>query len=272
MKLISFDVGIKNMAYCIFDLCDNKLSIDKWEIMDLVSEDDVIVNKCNALMKNKKVCGKKAHYCKKDEYFCKNHTKDCKYMLPNKEYTRTKLNKKPIEDLIKLANSCFINLEKKTKKECIDKYLEFYENRCLESCIKKRKKCDQYDLIDLGKQIKKKSNESFDANTIDIVLIENQISPIANRMKTLQGMLAQYFIMFNEDTNIQFISSQNKLKYFEKKSSGYKENKKNAVHFSKETLEKYKLYETWSGHLEVKKKDDLADCFLQGIWYLENKI
>ena len=47
---------------------------------------------------------------------------------------------------------------------------------------------------------------------IDRVIIENQISPIANRMKTVQGMLSQYFLMSNDKLDIEFISSINKLK------------------------------------------------------------
>ena len=47
---------------------------------------------------------------------------------------------------------------------------------------------------------------------IDKVIIENQISPIANRMKTIQGMIAQYFIMKNNNISIEFVSSVNKLK------------------------------------------------------------
>ena len=39
--------------------------------------------------------------------------------------------------------------------------------------------------------------KTIDLSTIDIILLENQISPIANRMKTLQGMIAQYFIINN---------------------------------------------------------------------------
>ena len=38
-------------------------------------------------------------------------------------------------------------------------------------------------------------NKLPDIESITHVFIENQISPIANRMKTIQGMLAQYFIM-----------------------------------------------------------------------------
>jgi hypothetical protein len=50
--------------------------------------------------------------------------------------------------------------------------------------------------------------------------------PIANRMKTLQGMIAQYFIM-NNVINIEFISACNKLKDFNtNKNTTYSERKK----------------------------------------------
>jgi hypothetical protein len=48
---------------------------------------------------------------------------------------------------------------------------------------------------------------------IDTVVIENQISPIANRMKTVQGMITQYFLMRGVDkSNIIYYSSVQKLK------------------------------------------------------------
>ena len=37
--------------------------------------------------------------------------------------------------------------------------------------------------------------DTFVFSDIDLILIENQISPIANRMNCLQGMIMQYFIM-----------------------------------------------------------------------------
>ena len=69
-------------------------------------------------------------------------------------------------------------------------------------------------------------------NTIDCIVIENQISPIANRMKTLQGLIAQYFIM-NNRTKIEFISAANKLKghvdLFETDISTYSARKKEGI-------------------------------------------
>ena len=73
MKLISFDVGIKNMAYCILDLCNNEIKIDKWGIMNLIEDDMIETCKCNAVLKNKKTCNKKAYYNKDNLFFCKNH-------------------------------------------------------------------------------------------------------------------------------------------------------------------------------------------------------
>jgi len=126
-----------------------------------------------------------------------------------------------------------------------------------------------------------------DHRDIGLVLIENQISPIANRMKTIQGLLAQYFIMRYDTIDIRMISSANKLKQFVKKeekekeekekkeektdSQKYKEHKKDGVIYCKQLFETYKIDEKWISALDTKKKDDLADCFLQGIWFLKKQ-
>lgn len=107
-------------------------------------------------------------------------------------------------------------------------------------------------------------------------------------MKTIQGMLAQFFIMMFENIQVEFISSANKLKMFsvkkdnklenkvneQEKTQGqkYKEHKKDGVFFCEQVLKegKYLDAELWTT-CEKKKKDDLADCFLQGVWWL-NKI
>jgi hypothetical protein len=91
-------------------------------------------------------------------------------------------------------------------------------------------------------------------------------------MKTLQGMIAQYFIMKNT-TDIHFISAANKLKEYVSKKTTYSERKKMGIEICEELLVNN---EQFGKHLEMfhthKKKDDLADCFLQGIWYLRDTI
>ena len=67
------------------------------------------------------------------------------------------------------------------------------------------------------------------------------------------------------------------MKYFDKHvqepTNSYKANKKNGIFYCNELLtNKYQHLQHWKSKLEVKKKDDLADAFLQGIWYIENKL
>jgi hypothetical protein len=123
---------------------------------------------------------------------------------------------------------------------------------------------------------------ALDANPhiagITHVIIENQISPIANRMKTVQGMLAQYFIMRVPGCQIEFISSANKLKAFipkkeqEEKSGVYSQHKRDGVYYTSQVLQQNAFISCWQEHVNSsKKKDDLADAFLQGIWYLSNR-
>ena len=184
--------------------------------------------------------------------------------------------------------------QKNTKEQMIEMIQSELDKNYLENIENVR--ADQIDLITLGKNMMTELDKfisphtsgediehkedvgimgglgSIEKHKIDIVIIENQISTIASRMKTLQGMIAQYFIM-RETPCIEFISAANKLKMFmTKKKTTYTERKVESVEVTKELLEKLPQFKNYKGSLEKnKKKDDLSDCFLQGIYYLTLK-
>ena len=298
MKLISFDVGIKNMAYCIFNISGSLISIMDWNVINLLdsSSTQVSINTCSCMnkLKNKKStatqCTKKATFYKGDTFYCEKHAKTSDFILPEKRFSTPSLKKLKHEELILLCKEFNIEYEENLrKKELFDILSNFFLNRCLTSVIKnKSKTANEVDLIYIGKKIKEVLNVMPILEGIDYAIIENQISPIANRMKTIQGMLAQYFIMRNDNTHIEFISSANKLKndkieeepevkeplanVLTTNIQGYKKNKMDGITKCSQILDKNPGFLEWKHMLETKKKDDLADCFLQGHWYIHKKI
>ena len=134
------------------------------------------------------------------------------------------------------------------------------------------------DLITYGRNLMKHLDillESIDGK-IDMMIVENQISTLASRMKTLQGMITQYFIMKDVE-RIEFISASCKLKLFTDSSldiskfvdaSTYSDRKKSGISICRSLGGTIGTpYVTWMPMFEKhKKKDDLADCFLQGLW------
>jgi UDP-N-acetyl-D-galactosamine dehydrogenase len=138
-------------------------------------------------------------------------------------------------------------------------------------------KADNVDLISLGRTMKKELDTLFELEIPDIILIENQISPIANRMKTLQGMIAQYFIDRNAN-KIIFVSASNKLKHFNeevKVKTTYSDRKQKSIEITKKEIlnldnnsnNETKWYEYFNKH---KKNDDLADSYLQALWFMNH--
>ena len=91
-------------------------------------------------------------------------------------------------------------------------------------------------MIDIGVRLKEYLDTNIKEYHIETVLIENQIGTIAIRMKTIQGMLSQYFIM-NNLTKIHFVSSINKLKEFSLKKLTYTERKKKSIEITKSMIE-----------------------------------
>ena len=173
-------------------------------------------------------------------------------------------------------------------------------------------------LVFVGYSLMKQFDELFyngSNDQIDAVVIENQISPIANRMKTVQGMITQYFLMRGVDKeHIIYFSSVQKLKVapyhfiFHDASENpgddadevddiqtYDDRKKAGVACVRKILvgsvssgsgsgsgsspftiqsnecthSTAKLCSCWLHRFEShKKKDDMADSFLQGLSYI----
>lgn len=299
-------------------------------VLDNIISDSKIHNqKCDFIQKNNKKCLSNAnYYCQIQKnstesnyhFFCKKHSKQTPYFLPSSTVsTKSSLQNKTITQLLEYKKEKHIyfgddsELEHKLKhnlkiykKEVVDElhnYITKYKLKLIE-----QPKTRDVNLIQTGIIIK----DEFDRwliheldilKEIDAVIIENQISPIANRMKTVQGMISQYFIM-NGIHTIDFISSSNKLNdefqnhlndhIFTEADFGKQTSKINTIK-NEEPIPKgkehykerknaglqlaYKILKIMEGYyyhtfsdffMSHKKKDDLADSLLQGIWYIYN--
>ena len=275
MNIISFDIGIKNMAYCVFDANG---SIVDWNISNLMDREPE-AKTCTVMSKKTPatVCGKKAKFEKNGVCYCQVHAKSSDFLFPDKKCSLGAIKKLKLEELRQFAASRFIALDSADAKPAIvGKINAFFVEKTLVPITNKKTNAGSVDLVSIGRNMKREFGKIESFKTAKHVIVENQISPIATRMKSIQGMLAQYFIMQDDDINIEFLSSVGKLKGFEKQNenldSEYQQHKKDAIFYCNRFLEMDR-YSAWKAVLDTKKKDDLADCFLQGIqWMKRNNI
>ena len=279
MKILSIDVGIKNLSFCLFEIQNmndksNNLKILKWDIVDLSEKTE---SKCIEIDKNG-LCNKPAKYIKEGNCYCLKHSKKHNYLQPTQELTSSYLNKQKIQNIIDIADKYKIKYENPPKKSFLIGLLtEFSNTNCYTEIAKTN--ASKIDLVTIGKNIQHKFDNYLgeDLSTINSIIIENQIGPIANKMKTIQGMISQYFIMKNNNIIIEFISAANKLKDFlpkdNKEKTDYKQRKKLGIQTCLEIINTDFRFKEWENLINKHtKKDDLSDCFLQGMWYIKHKV
>lgn len=281
MKILSIDVGIKNLAFC---LLDEERIISKWNVVNLAQKTQFF---CQQLEKNGgTVCGKPAKYTKENKCYCLKHSKKQSYQVPTSELKTSFVQKQKIQKLFELADKYKLVYEKNSKKADLISLLNEYIHTICFDVVDLPENASKIDLVTIGKNIQSKLDDELnnEFENIEVVVIENQISPIANRMKTIQGMIAQYFIMKIPNIRIEFVNASNKLKCDEGEKKNvseivsstekqkYSERKKEGIQRTLSLLNDCK-YENWTDFFQKHlKKDDLADCFLQGLWFIKNKL
>lgn len=243
MRVLSIDVGIKNLACCILDIGDDgAFQIVYWNVIDLCG----VIHPCSS-------CTRNASYRHEHTSYCTPCAKKCQFKIPPKIPKNAKKS-----ELVKIATKLGIITEATITKDALLKCVVEHDAEHTLSAVQGMS-ASTVSLIDVGKAIKRRL-ETPEFLSVEKVLIENQIGPLAIRMKATQGMLAQFFIMHGIE-DIEFISASNKLKGVDGAKKTYKERKALGIETTRARVEG-----GWLEHFERhKKKDDLADCFLQAI-------
>ncbi len=284
MIVLSWDVGIINLAFCLIDY--NKDTKDykilDWDIINLTDREKMKCFECNA--------NPSFYQSYSDKFYCKVHAKN------------VNINP-PIYDLLFKSNEtkvcCFEGKTKCEKKSKTEYNNEGYCNVHAKSeyislsnsykLVKHTKKgIDKMSMDDFLYKLIIELEKRPNLLNCDSVFIENQPTMKNPRMKTISVTLYNYYMIRGMvDKNIikavHFMAPSNKLKLAndgdkvelvkvknnEDDSKTYKLTKTLGVKYCLEMIKEFPEWVTkFNSH---KKKDDLADCFLQGMYALINK-
>lgn len=251
MKIISWDVGITHLAYCIMEYDKNNseipYNIHKWNIINLLTDKTINqtqkmicwgINKTKKKDKDKKyICQRKPlYYCILDDKtygFCGIHSKTtyndivAEYVDKNKSFQQV---------IKEIKQKCTYHSERKNTNCCKNAHWElngsYYcsvHKKSIENNINngmklqkiKKQKTNKVSINLLAENLFKILDNIPELLQVKEVLVENQPSFKNPRMKTISSLLYSWFIirglLDNKTTNstiekVSFISPSNKLK------------------------------------------------------------
>jgi hypothetical protein len=227
--VISFDVGIINLAYCVLSLEPTGPVIYDWNIINMAGGDPKLT--CSVTLKNRNECCKnKAFYLvngKRKEGVCLTHSKS-------------------MDATSLVRNMTVANVTEAELKERLFRAMDS-NPIFLEPCM---------------------------------VLVEQQPLKGMEKIRGVGHALFDYFVLRGvldkgkKYTVLKFIDAKNKLTVYEGPpiscplKTQYARNKWYAVRYCSWAIEGLTGASSYFQNFG-QKKDDLGDCFLQGLWYLK---
>ena len=262
--IVSFDVGIKNLSYCSMARnAEGVYAIDKWGILNLCGQGPV----CGSVGKSGKVCGAKAAWVYQGKNYCGRHKKTEALVEAPETFYKLRDGKRVAKAKIaalatETGNSIAISNDDLTA-DIESKYA---------TKITAGKSANDMDLISVSQELARLLPLTFDMHSVETLLIENQIGPLAGRMKVVQGMITQAFIDRKPNVRVQYVSSSNKLKGYDVPTKTYAERKASGILVVRDLLKDAESLSVWRTMFEAhKKKDDLADSYLQALWFINRE-
>ena len=252
---------MKCLAYCLLSVTGKEYTIDKWGIIDLCDQQQYTC--CGKNKKNNKDCEKSAKYHRDSKYWCKIHAKQLEFKMPTNELKPQYINKAKIITLKEICKKYDIVQDKKNIKKTEYQQLIFEElNKNYLSFIPTIK-TSQINMVTFGRRMKDGFENLLKHTILDRVIVENQIGPLALRMKTLQGMIMQHFIE-KGCLIIEEISAANKLKdYLTKKKTKYAERKKLGIQVTNNIIHQNNNLCQWIPvFINHKKKAHCCELFI----------
>jgi len=247
MKVLAFDIGIKNLAFCILEN-KNVLALENVNLLEPVEA--ILCSKCKL----------KASFRAGTEIYCKRHVPKTHTFLPQLSGKKLPSNK-VLKELVK-------------EHEC--DLLGWTNDKCVESLSKKFafsiQQPKQTNASHVSLEILHDALRTFSEHAWSLfsgcthVLLENQPAFKNPHMKSVQVLLfatlREQFLQHAETPSYHFVHAKKKVQDAPSGDAGYAERKNKSEDrvkhlFDSGSIVNAELYEKWK---KATKKSDMADA------------
>jgi hypothetical protein len=254
MKL-AFDIGIKNLAFCIL----NEKHVVALENCNLLEDSEVVHKTCT-------LCKLKASYHVQNAVYCKRHIPKTHKIL-NELQPNKKVSNKVLKELVKTYECEYVGA---TNEKCMESLSKKF---ALPLISQKATNASKVSLEVVHDALRKFGEEKWNLfSGCTAVLLENQPAFKNPHMKSVQvllfAVLREQFLKHGQTPSYHFVHAKKKV-VAQKGDAGYAERKYKSEERLKELFEKGQvenpeIYEAWK---KSKKKSDMADALCMTVDY-----
>jgi hypothetical protein len=252
-KVLAFDIGIKNLAFCILENKSNVIALSNCNLLEPVEQ----INCSN--------CKLKASFTVTNNPFCKRHVPKTHQIIPELSQKKPPSNK-VLKELVKTHGCENLGSTNDKCMESLSKKFALHFEQAKQANASKI----SLELIHDGlRQFVKEKWLLFKGCTH--VLLENQPAFKNPHMKSVQVLLfatlRETFLQYSETPEYHFVHAKKKVSDAQVGDEGYTERKNKSEERLKTLFDSghvlnKTLYEEWKAS---KKKSDMADALCMAV-------